>query len=199
MKRELFAILLLSFFSLRYPLPPNWFYIFRYRLTKVVLEKRPLNGRYHSDKHFSEFFPTRWRQKSTGIDVEQNCVTATLCIWRILCMAVCNKPPPCLALLGLPIVFWAGQRRGKNRHTIESCTPSTDSARLEFDFDQPNPQTILCPCFKNVHVVFLNNLVENQPIWRIPKKFHSYVFLNLKNVTTVSSPGGSNGHAPMGV
>ena len=24
--------------------------------------------RYHSDKHFSEFLPTRWRQKSTGTD-----------------------------------------------------------------------------------------------------------------------------------
>jgi len=37
--------------------------------------------RYHSDKHFSEFLPTRWRQKSTGIDTEQNYVTvALLCI-----------------------------------------------------------------------------------------------------------------------
>jgi len=36
--------------------------------------------RYHSDKHFSEFLPTRWRQKSTGIHVEQNHVTVTLCI-----------------------------------------------------------------------------------------------------------------------
>ena len=37
--------------------------------------------RYHSDKHFSGvFLPTRWRQKSTGIDMEQNYVTVTLCI-----------------------------------------------------------------------------------------------------------------------
>jgi len=36
--------------------------------------------RYRSDKHFSEFLPTRWRQKSTGIDMEQNYVTVTLCI-----------------------------------------------------------------------------------------------------------------------
>jgi len=34
--------------------------------------------RYHNDKHFSEFLPTRWRQKSTGIDMEQNYVTVTL-------------------------------------------------------------------------------------------------------------------------
>ena len=27
--------------------------------------------RHHSDKHFSEFLPTRWRQKATGIDMEQ--------------------------------------------------------------------------------------------------------------------------------
>jgi len=25
--------------------------------------------RYHSDKHLSEFLPTGWRQKSTGIDI----------------------------------------------------------------------------------------------------------------------------------
>ena len=31
------------------------------------------------DKHFSEFLPARWRQKSTGIDIEQNYVTVTLC------------------------------------------------------------------------------------------------------------------------
>ena len=36
--------------------------------------------RYHSAKHFSEFLPTRWRQKSTGIDMEPNYVTVTLCI-----------------------------------------------------------------------------------------------------------------------
>jgi len=35
--------------------------------------------RYHSDKHLQEFLPTRWRQKSTGIDMEQNYVTDTLC------------------------------------------------------------------------------------------------------------------------
>jgi len=36
--------------------------------------------RYHSDQHFSEFLPTRWQQKSIGIDTEQNYVTVTLCI-----------------------------------------------------------------------------------------------------------------------
>ena len=35
---------------------------------------------YHSDKHFSEFLPTRWWQKSTGIDTEQDYVTVNLCI-----------------------------------------------------------------------------------------------------------------------
>jgi len=33
--------------------------------------------RYHGDKHFSRFLPARWRQKLTGIDVEQNYVTVT--------------------------------------------------------------------------------------------------------------------------
>jgi len=37
--------------------------------------------RYHSDKHFSDFLPTRWRQKSTGMDMEhENNVTVILCI-----------------------------------------------------------------------------------------------------------------------
>jgi len=36
--------------------------------------------RCHSDKHFSDFLPTRWRQKSTGTDVEQDDFTVTLCI-----------------------------------------------------------------------------------------------------------------------
>jgi len=36
--------------------------------------------RYRSDKHFSEFLPTRWWQKSTGIDMEQNYFTVTVCI-----------------------------------------------------------------------------------------------------------------------
>jgi len=30
--------------------------------------------------NISEFLPTRWWQKSTGIDMEQNYVTVTLCI-----------------------------------------------------------------------------------------------------------------------
>jgi len=38
--------------------------------------------RNHSDKHFSEFLPTRWWQKSTGIDMEQNYVTVTPCILK---------------------------------------------------------------------------------------------------------------------
>jgi len=35
---------------------------------------------YHSGNHFSEFLPTRWRQKSTGIDMKQNYVTVTPCL-----------------------------------------------------------------------------------------------------------------------
>jgi len=38
--------------------------------------------RYHGDEHFSEFLRTRWRQKSTGIDMERNYVTVTLRIRR---------------------------------------------------------------------------------------------------------------------
>jgi len=36
------------------------------------------------DRHFSEFLPTRWRQKSSVIDMEQNYVTVTLCISKLI-------------------------------------------------------------------------------------------------------------------
>jgi len=42
-------------------------------------------NRYNSDKHFSQFLPTRWRQKSTGIDMEQNYATVTPCIQLAQC------------------------------------------------------------------------------------------------------------------
>ena len=40
--------------------------------------------RYHSDEHFSEFYPQNGGKQTTGIDTEQNYVTVTLCI-----MALC--------------------------------------------------------------------------------------------------------------
>jgi len=43
---------------------------------------------YHSDKHFSEFLPTSWRQKSTGIDTEQNYVTVTQYISMLYIYAI---------------------------------------------------------------------------------------------------------------
>jgi len=47
--------------------------------TRSLTYQQSVFKRYHSDKHLSEFSPTRWRQKSTGIDMEQNYVTVTLC------------------------------------------------------------------------------------------------------------------------
>ena len=44
---------------------------------------RSIFKRYRSDRHFSEFLPTRWRQKLTGIDLEQK-VSPLLCIVRSL-------------------------------------------------------------------------------------------------------------------
>ena len=48
--------------------------------------------RYHSDNHFSEFLPTRWRRKSTVIDMEQNYVTVSLRIhlWLICYFDDCS-------------------------------------------------------------------------------------------------------------
>ena len=42
---------------------------------------------YHSDKHFSQFLPTRWRQKWTWIDMQQNYITVTRCINVVVLMA----------------------------------------------------------------------------------------------------------------
>ena len=49
--------------------------------------------RYHSGKHFSEFLPRRWRQKSTGIDMEQKYVTVIVLYWRPrkVCMRLSNE------------------------------------------------------------------------------------------------------------
>jgi len=52
---------------------------------------------YHSDQLFSEFLPTRWRQKSADTDMEQNYVTVTLysircghCyIHSVVCLRLC--------------------------------------------------------------------------------------------------------------
>jgi len=58
------------------------------KIESVSLRKCPYDQwqgvfkRNHSDEHFSDFLPTRWRQKSTGIDMEQNYVTVTLCIFQ---------------------------------------------------------------------------------------------------------------------
>ena len=54
--------------------------------------------RYRSNKHFSEFLPRRRRQKSAGIDLEQNYVALTLCI----------TPPP------LPPLEYTGAVLGQN-------------------------------------------------------------------------------------
>ena len=46
----------------------------------LTCHQQSLFKRYHGDQHFSEFLPTRWRQKSTGIDMERNYATVSLCI-----------------------------------------------------------------------------------------------------------------------
>ena len=44
--------------------------------------------RYYCAKHLSEILPTRWRQKLTVIDMEQNYVSVTLCSGGKLCYAL---------------------------------------------------------------------------------------------------------------
>jgi len=49
--------------------------------TWSLIYQQSVFKRYHSDKYFSEFLPTRWRQKLTGMDMEQNYVTVALCVY----------------------------------------------------------------------------------------------------------------------
>ena len=62
--------------------------VIQMKLNQLVLENvrmitdlptKRIFKRYHSDKHFSECLTKRWRQKSTGTDMEQNYVTVFLC------------------------------------------------------------------------------------------------------------------------
>jgi len=48
--------------------------------TLSLTHRQSVFERCHSDRRFSEFLPARWRQKSTGIDMEQNYVTVAPCI-----------------------------------------------------------------------------------------------------------------------
>jgi len=50
----------------------NWISYFKKMSIWSLTYQESLFKRYHSDKHFSEFLPTRWRQKPTGTDMEQN-------------------------------------------------------------------------------------------------------------------------------
>ena len=50
---------------------------------RSVTNQQSVFKRCHSGKDFSEILPTRWRQKSTGIDMEENYVTVTLRVMKI--------------------------------------------------------------------------------------------------------------------
>ena len=91
--------------------------------TRSLTYQQSVFTRCDSDKHFSEFLPTRWRQKSTGIDTEQNYVTVSLCILlttkclnqqHYCCMCICPFVPPPTVQCGvshalfIPNIFWGG-------------------------------------------------------------------------------------------
>ena len=94
--------------------------VFQIKLNQLVYEmctwsmtyQQSVFKRYHSDRHLSEFLPTRWRQKSTGIDMEQNYVTVIICItamwhrshgmWRAGSMKLSGVRPSAIkAIMGL--------------------------------------------------------------------------------------------------
>ena len=69
----------------------------------LVTYQQSVFKRCRSDKYFSELLPTRWRQKSTGVDTEQNYVTVTLCIDKYLDTLLANQTarkvlPPTIAV-----------------------------------------------------------------------------------------------------
>ena len=69
----------------------NWISYFKKMYIWSPTYQQSIFERHHSDKHFSEFLPTRWRQKSTGIDTEQNYITVTLCIVMFITLKI-RKP-----------------------------------------------------------------------------------------------------------
>ena len=88
---------------------------------------------YHNDKHSSEFLLRKWRQKSTGIDMEQNYVTVTLCV------AHNNRESQCAAISRpwinvfqmLPKLSVAGDLSCSSRQTVpdaRSCDSKTSVA-----------------------------------------------------------------------
>jgi len=107
--------------------------------------------RYHGDKHFS-VLPTRWRQKSTGIDMEQYYVIVTLCIgnqyfrsWR-----ECKPGPWCQRTpLSRPFAIsrcrFHGvklrpfdlncRRRWTCRRSAYSCRCAVTKTIVDFDYD----------------------------------------------------------------
>jgi len=82
-------------------------------------------NRYHSDKHFSEFLPTRWRQKSTGIDMEQNYATVTVCIQ----LAQCRFPG--LAISNSKILVYFFQKK-----CTEAILSNSTRKLLWFEFSK---------------------------------------------------------------
>ena len=84
---------------------------------------------YHSDihVHFSEFLTTRWWQKSTGIDIEQNYVTVTPCIMvdmdRKFFKAL-YSPAHCLHPLFSPVKSNPYGLRSRE-HNFQSCQSAT--------------------------------------------------------------------------
>jgi len=97
--------------------------------------------RYHSDKHFSEFLPTRWRQKSAGTDMEQNYVTVTLSILRMTYFVSSDVKPysatqqlcsvhllPCLALYSTRLLLARESRQYLVRQVgVRGGLPQRDS------------------------------------------------------------------------
>jgi len=51
-------------------------------ITDLPTNQQSAFKRYHGDKYFSECFPTRRRQKSTGTDMEQNRTSLSSYVYR---------------------------------------------------------------------------------------------------------------------
>ena len=45
--------------------------VWKMSIWSLIYRQQSVFKSYHSDRHFSEFLPTRWRQKWTGIDMQK--------------------------------------------------------------------------------------------------------------------------------
>ena len=127
------------------------------------LTNKSVFKRYHTYTHFSEFLPTRRRQKSTGTDMEQNHVTVTPCTrqlrqlyaweparWQCCACGVPPDRPRCPAARDPEWGTRASSPRDRRAAWTAGARSDTCAAQRrpwsQYDFHKPDT-----PCTRHTH------------------------------------------------